>query len=159
MPAMKSRFAIIVLWLFVINLGIALGAGMYEARVVIPAWGGTPPQTWPNTGLLFWVYVTTVPLTLLTIANAAAAWRDEPGARRSWWRGAVAIVAVDRIATFTYFIPAMIELSAAEGLSQPEVDARLAHWLFVNHGRHLLAISGLLAALKAFSLQGKPARG
>jgi hypothetical protein len=26
----------IVLWLFVINLGIAFGAGLYEARVVIP---------------------------------------------------------------------------------------------------------------------------
>ena len=33
--------------------------GIYEQRVVIPQWENTPPQTWPNTGVLFWVYVTT----------------------------------------------------------------------------------------------------
>ena len=53
----------VVLWLFIINLGIAFGAGIYEARVVIPQWANIPPREWPNTGLMFWVYVTTVPLT------------------------------------------------------------------------------------------------
>src|ERR671920_192376 len=33
--------------------------GIYEQRVVIPQWENTPPQTWPNTGVLFWVYGTT----------------------------------------------------------------------------------------------------
>jgi hypothetical protein len=66
----------ILLWLFVINLGIAFGAGLYEARVVIPQWADMPPKTWPNTGLMFWVYVTTVPLTLLTLANVIAAWME-----------------------------------------------------------------------------------
>jgi hypothetical protein len=32
-----------------------------------------PPEDWPNTGLLFWVYVTTVPLTFLAFANLIAA--------------------------------------------------------------------------------------
>lgn len=27
-----------LLWLFVINLGIAFGAGFYEARIVFPQW-------------------------------------------------------------------------------------------------------------------------
>ena len=52
------------------GLGTAFGAGIYESRVVVPEWQNTPPQTWPNTGLEFWVYVTTVPLTLLTLATA-----------------------------------------------------------------------------------------
>ncbi len=56
-----------VLWLFVINLGVAFGAGVYEARVVVPQWAAMPPSQWPNTGILFWVYVTTVPLTLLRL--------------------------------------------------------------------------------------------
>ena len=63
----------IVLWLFVMNLGIAFGAGIYEAWVVIPQWANIPSGEWPNTGLMFWVYVTTVPLTLLTIASLIAA--------------------------------------------------------------------------------------
>ena len=45
-----------LLYLFVINLGIAFGVGRYEHRIVVSR-------------------VTTVPLTLLTLANLFAAWR------------------------------------------------------------------------------------
>ena len=54
---MRKHVPQVLLWLFVINLGIAFGAGVYESRVVIPQWENTPPQTWLNTGLEFWVYV------------------------------------------------------------------------------------------------------
>jgi hypothetical protein len=37
-------------WLFVINLGVAFGAGIYESRVVIPQWVNIPPREWPNIG-------------------------------------------------------------------------------------------------------------
>ena len=84
---MRKYVPRILLWLFVINLGTAFGAGIYESRVVVPQWQNTPPQTWTNTGLEFWVYVTTVPLTLLTLANLVAAWRER-GPRRYWWLGA-----------------------------------------------------------------------
>ena len=74
---MRKYVPEVLLWLFVINLGIALGAGIYEQRVVIPQWENIPPQEWPNTGLQFWVYVTTVPLTLLTLANLVAGWTED----------------------------------------------------------------------------------
>jgi hypothetical protein len=144
----------VLLWLFVMNLGIAFGAGIYESRVVIPLWENTAPQTWPNTGLLFWVYVTTVPLTLLTLANLVAAWRDQEP-RLYWWLGAVAFIIVERIATFSYFIPTMLWLMGAEDLSQAEVDAVLSQWLLLDYGRHLLTLAGWLAALKAFSMTEK----
>ena len=96
---MRKYVPKVLLWLFVINLGIALGAGIYEQRVVIPQWENIPPHTWPNTGLLFWAYVTTVPLTLLTLANSVAAWLEQ-GPRRNWRLGAAAISVVGRIATF-----------------------------------------------------------
>ena len=146
---MKSIF----LWLFVINLGIACGAGLYEARVVIPQWADLPPQTWPNTGLMFWVYVTTIPLTLLTIANLIAAWLDS-SLRRKWWLGAAGIVLLERIATFSYFIPTMIGLTSSE-LPEAEVKATLSQWLLFNHGRHVLTLSGWLMALKALELPGE----
>ena len=148
---MKSRVARIVLWLFVIDLGIAFGAGIYEARVVIPRWASIPPSTWPNTGLLFWVYVTTVPLTLLTLVSAILAWRDQ-APRRSWWLAAVAIVVVERIATFSYFIPTMVGLMSTDGLPHADVASRLSQWLLFNNGRHVLALLAWLAALKAFSV-------
>ena len=156
---MRGRpLAAVLLWLLVVNLGIAFGAGLYEARVVIPSWATLPPRTWPNTGLLFWVYVTTVPLTLLTLANAVVAWRDR-GPRRPWWLGAVAIVAVERVATFAYFIPTMVRLMAAEAVPPPEVASALSQWLLLNHGRHALTLAAWLASLKALSLPARHAAG
>lgn len=141
----------IALWLFVINLGIAFGAGVYEARVVIPRWIGLPPSEWPNTGLLFWVYVTTVPLTLLTVLNAVAAWVTHgPGHR--WHLAAVGIIVIERVATFSYFIPTMVRLMGSDATAQSDVAATLSQWLLVNHGRHALTLAGWLCALRALSL-------
>ncbi len=145
----------IVLWLFVLNLGIAFGAGIYEARVVIPQWANIPPGEWPNTGIMFWAYVTTVPLTLLTIASLVAA-RSTRGPMRLWFLAAVFIVIAERLATFSYFIPTMVRLMGTEGLADAAVRATLSQWLLVNHGRHVLTLAGWLAALKALSLSGRP---
>ena len=150
---MRSNWKPIFLWLFVINLGIAAGAGLYEARVVIPQWADTPPQTWPNTGLMFWVYATTIPLTVLTVANLITAWLDS-STRRKWWLSAAAIIVLERIVTFSYFIPTMIGLTGAE-LPAVEVKAALSQWLLFNHGRHVLTLSGWLLALKALSLSSE----
>lgn len=141
----------IVLWLFVINLGIAFGAGIYEARVVIPQWANIPSRQWPNTGLLFWVYVTTVPLTLLTLASLIAGWMTQ-GPMRFWYLTAVGIVILERIATFSYFIPRMVGMMGAEGLPTADIKSALSQWLLMNHGRHVLTLAGWLAALKALSL-------
>jgi hypothetical protein len=140
----------ILLWLLVINPGIAFGAGLYETRVVIPQWANLPPKDWPNTGLLFWAYVTTVPLTLLALANLIAAWLDK-SVTRKWWLSAVFIVLIERLTTFSYFIPAMLNLAASD-LPHAEIAARLSQWLFFNHGRHLLTLAGWLLTLKALSV-------
>jgi hypothetical protein len=108
-----------------------------------------PPRTWPNTGLQFWVYVTTVPLTLLTIANLFTAWWSQ-GAARRWHLSAVFVSAVERIATFSYFIPTMVGLMGTEG-SPEEVGATLARWSTMNHGRHLLTLVAWFCALKTLS--------
>ena len=137
----------IVLWLFVINLGIAFGAGLYEARVVIPEWASLPPRVWPNTGLLFWVYVTTVPLTLLVIANGFAWLRsDRPS---NWYLAAMIFAVVERIATFAYFIPAMVRLMSSDAAPQSEITEALSQWLLMNYGRHALVFSAWFSSLKA----------
>jgi hypothetical protein len=146
----------IFLWLFIINLGIALGAGLYEQRVVISQWANLPPRAWPKTGLIFWAYVTTVPLTLLTIANLIAAWLDR-SLRRKWWLTATGIVFLERIVTFSYFIPKMIALTSSD-LPVTEVNAGLSNWLLFNHGRHILTFAGWLAALRALSLSAQQRR-
>jgi hypothetical protein len=148
-----------VLWLFIINLGVALGAGLYEARIVVPDWTGTVGGGEPHwnaaaaqrddTGRRFWAFVTTGPLTLLTLAGLILAWRV-PGDAQRWWLGAVAAAVADRVLTFSYFIPTMIRLTGA-GSSAPDASGVAVRWASLNHVRHALVLTALLAALKAFA--------
>lgn len=146
----SQRGPSILLWLLTINLGIALGAGLYESRVVVSDWPDVPPPQWPNTGVRFWAYVTTVPLTLLTILNGVAAWRDR-SSRRQPWLTSVGISVAERAATFGYFIPTMVGLMGRQSLD-PDVLASLNQWMTVNYGRHLLTFAAWMFALRALSM-------
>ena len=148
----------IVLWLFVINLGIVFGAGLYEARIVVPLWASSPPESLrsPDSGRRFWAFVTTIPLTLLTLASLVAAWHA-PAPRRESWLVAAVVVLVERIATFSYFIPTMLRLQRA-ALPQADVRARVALWARLNYLRSALTLVAWLAAMKALTLTTPAAR-
>jgi hypothetical protein len=158
----------LLLWLFVINLGMVLGAGLYEASIEFPQWlvhSGNSGYRWnaeaarqANTGLRFWAYVTTVPLTLLTLANLVAAWRAQ-GAIRSWWLGAAVVALADRVFTFSYFVPTMVKLMSDESLSQAQAVAMASRWGHLNYFRHVIVMVAWLLALKALSLPGKDGSG
>ena len=152
----------ILLWLFVINHGIAFGAGLYEQRIILPQWFSrsesgirvnSAAMRSPDTGRRFWAFVTTVPLTLLTLANLVVASQSQ-GPRREWWLGAAVITLVERIATFSYFIPTALRLMRAEALPSAKVEAMASQWIALNHVRAALALIGWLAALRALSLPG-----
>ena len=155
---MPTAIEEVLLWLFVVNLGIAFGAGLYEHRIVVPGWitsdrGGihwnANAATRDNVGLRFWAYVTTGPLTLLTLGNLVAAWMST-GSERTWWLAAGLAVLADRVLTFSYFIPTMIRLMNAP--DSPAAAAAATRWLGMNYVRHAVTLFGWLAALKAFSL-------
>ena len=155
---MSTGTATILLWLFVINLGVAFGAGLYEHRIVVPHWitTGDAGAHWnaeavrrDDTGLRFWAFVTTGPLTLLTLANLFAGWKAS-GAVRGWWLAAAVVVLVDRVLTFSYFIPTMVGLMNAA--DSPASVAVATRWASLNYLRHALVLCGWLAALKAFAL-------
>lgn len=156
---MVASLSRILLWLFVINLGIAFGAGLYEGRIVFSHWLVSSRDTglhWnaaaaqrDNTGLRFWVFVTTIPLTLLTVANLFAAWRSS-GPARGWWLAAGIAALADRIFTFSYFIPTMVRLVALP--DSPESVAAAVRWGHLNYLRHALVLGAWLTALKAFAL-------
>ena len=153
----------ILLWLFVINHGIAFGAGLYEQRVILPQWFSRSSESGirvnsaamrsTDTGRRFWAFVTTVPLTLLTLANLVVAWQSR-GPRHEWWLGAAGITLVERIATFSYFIPTALQLMRAETLPAGRVEAMASQWIALNHVRAALALVAWLAALRALSLPG-----
>jgi hypothetical protein len=164
-----SRLSTVLLWLFIVNLGVALGAGLYESRIVVPDWIDVAASSpaWnadaarsDNTGIRFWVAVTTVPLTLLTLANLFAGWRAPIGLRR-WWLGAATTALVERASTLGYFVPTMVRLIQAD--SSPDTVSSAMRWAQLNNGRHFLVLAAWLAALKTFSLlythRGKAADG
>ena len=143
----------VLLWLFIIVLGTAFGAGIYEARVVLPLWASAPPASLrtPDSGHRFWVFVTSIPLTLLTVANLVAALQAQ-GPRRAWWLTAALVVLVERGATFGYFIPTMLRMQRDPTASDTAVRATLAQWARLNYLRNGLTLVAWLAALKVLSM-------
>ena len=149
----------ILLWLFVINLGIAFGAGLYEHRIVVPDWIVTAADGtahWnadaakhDDTGMQFWAFVTTIPLTLLTLANLVAAWRSY-GEVRGWWMTAAIAALADRVLTFAYFIPTMIGLMTMG--DSPAAVATATQWANLNYLRHALVLVAWLVGMKALTM-------
>ena len=149
----------ILLWSLVVNLGIVLGAGIYEARISVARWLGPSPAAEPgwhaaealrdDTGRRFWAFTTTIPLTLLTLANLWAASRSS-GPIRIWWLSAVAAAGADRLFTFAYFIPRMVGLLRAADSAQAR--ATMKQWANLNYVRLALVLVAWLSALKTFAL-------
>ncbi len=151
----------LLLWLFVIFSGIAVGAGFYEMRITVPQWfsGSSGAGLRVNsevmrsadTGRRFWAYVTTGPLTLLTLSSLAVAWTSQ-SPRREWWIVAAVVTLVERFGTFSYFIPRALRLMRAEAMPSAIVGAMASQWIMLNRIRAVLSFIGWLAALKALSL-------
>jgi hypothetical protein len=148
-----------LLWLLVINLGIAFGAGLYEHRIVVPRWISSSQTSGPHwnadaarrddTGRRFWAFVTTLPLTLLTLANLIVASRAA-GPERWWWLAAGLAALADRALTFSYFVPTMVGLMRAA--DSPSSVAAATRWRNLNYARHATVLVAWLAALRAFAL-------
>ena len=155
---MSRAASVVILWLFVINLGVTFGAGIYEHRIVVPRWlkaTGDAAAGWnadaarqDDTGRRFWAFVSTMPLTLLTLMSLYAAWRAD-GPVRMWWLTAAVIALADRMFTFSYFIPTMVRLMAAPDSS--ESIAIASRWWNFNYLRHAIVLAAWLAALKTFA--------
>jgi hypothetical protein len=153
----------ILLWLFVVFSGIASGAGLYELRVNVPRWftsaGGSAFRVdrgairADDSGRRFWAYVTTVPLTLLTVAALVETW-NPANARDRWWFAAAAFMLVERAGTLSYFIPRLLKMLEPAGLPVDRAHDAAAQWVRLNYVRAAVAFVAWLAALKALSLSG-----
>jgi len=156
----------VVLWLFVVNLGLVFGAGVYEQRIVAPRWlvrRSGESARWDaaaarldDVGRRFWGVAATLPFTTLTIASLVLAWRAGSAAQ-AWWLAAASIAAIERVATAGYFIPVMVRLMRAAG--RPDDVATATRWSRLNALRHVLVLAAWLASLRAFELAGRAAGG
>jgi hypothetical protein len=113
-----------------------------------PRWDGDAARS-DDTGRKFWAFVTTVPLTLLTLVSLVLAWRTS-GELRTWWLAAAGVALVDRLFTFSYFIPTMLRLFRMGDTS--EARALAAQWAMLDYVRHGIVLTAWLLALKAFAV-------
>lgn len=147
----------LLLGAFVLNLGTAFGAGLYEARIIIPRWFpksastgfgiDTDAMQQLDAGRKFWAFVTTGPLTLLTLANLMLVWLS-PSPAHTWWLAAVLVTLLERIGTFTFFIPTIIRLQQSNQAS----SRLIPRWVGLNYARNALTLLAWVLALRALSL-------
>jgi hypothetical protein len=151
--------SVTVLWLFVLDLGLVFGAGLYEARISVARWTGKTDAAGPawhpeealrdDVGRRFWAIPTTLALTVLTAVNLWEAWQSS-GTIRTWWLAAALAALGDRVLTFSYFIPRMLTLLRTG--DAPEARTKMTHWARLNYLRLLLVLVAWLSAMRTFAL-------
>jgi hypothetical protein len=162
----RTTIAQILLWLFVILLGIAVGAALYEMRVTVPLWANSPPESvlyWetvrnansqyvPNSGLRFWVFVTPTH-TLLAVATLIAGWTTR-GEHRKWLFASTIGMIILHASAFIWFVPTInaIRDSQALGLGREWVIAKTHMWVTLSWVRAVLGMAAFVAGLRALTI-------
>ena len=152
----------ITLWLFVIGLGIDLGAGIYETRIVVPLWANGIPDSLADgnpyrrvaidAGMRFWAYVTS---TVAVLALLALAFGFHVPAPQRVWRMSAAIAELAVVAsTLLYFRPTLVRLFVGHGagLASAEVTSIVRRWVLLNRLRIVVSFVAWCAALGALAL-------
>jgi len=154
-----------ILWLFIIFVGIHIGAGVYEVFVITPLWAGTPPESvtgWnpvPQYAInpaRYWGIFSPV-VALLTLALLIAAWLMPP-ARRKWALVAGVCLFIVVLSTLLFFVPILIKTIGTRGadFSGGEITAMVNQWVGWNWLRLAVMIVGWLAAIRALSISSAP---
>ena len=154
---MKSRVSYLLLWLLVVAVGIEIGAGLYEARVLVPLWSSAPPESLihynlqtlrPMPGQRFWI-VSTPLVGLLGLANLVVGWRST-AARRRWWLLGAGGVVVMVVITFVYFVPALMGFEAVRAGADGSLAASVNRWVILNWIRAAIYMASWLCLLHAY---------
>jgi hypothetical protein len=165
MAQQQFSLAQLFLWLFVIVLGIELGAGLYETLVVLPLWSQSPPESviayynhnkeFPqfalNAGGRFWMVNT--PLTGLTALAALISGFGTQPAHRKWRIIASVLALIVVIWTFAWFVPnIMLLYFHATEVSGEQLAGVANWWVRLNWIRVVIYSAAWLAALYTMTI-------
>ncbi len=146
----------ILLWMFVILTGVAVGGGIYEVRAVYPNWKKDPkPETLArrlressqmSAGRRFWPFVSPL-LAVLSVLNIWAAF-ETTGVIRLVWLAAASAVAIRSIAGYSYFVPTMmLKFEKPETMTQPDLERAVRRWTALSPWRLYLEFPAWIAAI------------
>lgn len=165
-----SSWEVSAMWMYTLNLGIAFGAGYYENKVVVPLWIRFEDSEMEDkkydvvvdaaemrridTGRKFWAFVSTIPLTSLTITQLFVKrinGRYDTDAL-NWLQLSTAFSCIERLLTFTFFIPNAIKLMNADESGVDDSHKQIAlRWTRMNYLRLLLSGFAWITAMKALT--------
>lgn len=150
------------LWLFVLGTALILGAGLYEALVVVPFWSAGVPASLAEgnpllrvpmrSGQVFWPFFTPA-LGLIALLALVTSFGSSP--RYLAWRlAATGLLLLVSIATLVYFRPAIIGLVVHHGAGRtPDaVNAEARRWVALNWVRVLAVAASLAMGVRALLL-------
>ncbi len=156
----------VLLWLFVVMLGIEVGGGLYETLVIMPLWAAAPPdsvlayyqhnvanpQFVLNQGGRFWMYCTSS-VGLLAVASLVSGLKTGSD-HRKWRTTGTVLAIIVVVSTFAWFVPNIILLtgSGVTRLRAEEVTALTNWWVRLNWLRAALYIIAWLCALHALTI-------
>jgi hypothetical protein len=140
--------------------GLESGAGLFEARVIVPLWSESAEaaRSWTEGtrfvahGVRFFGIFSPL-LLLTTIVTLTAGWRA-PQPVRKWLLAATGIVLALLIPTFIYFVPGQIAMQGAAPTEFSDVDleAKIHLWTILNWIRQIAGIAAFGCALHALGL-------
>jgi hypothetical protein len=147
--------------LFIFFVGLGIGGGLYETRVVYPNWKADPtPERLPQkliesgqalAGRRFWPFVSPVS-ALLAIWNAAIAWNQTGPVRTLWLTASIAII-LKSIATYVYFVPTMIRrIGRAEGMDVATLQSTVRIWTTLSPLRILVELFAWIVGLRVLTI-------
>lgn len=155
-----QEISTVLLWMFVIFDGIAIGGGIYEVRAVYPNWKqGPTPETLArrlressqmSAGRRFWPFVSPL-LSLLSVLNIWAAFQAAGVVRVMWLAAAIAVI-IRSIAGYAYFVPTILKLEKPETMAQKDLQTIVKRWTFLSPWRLYLEFPAWIAALWVLSM-------
>ena len=168
----KLSLGQIILFLFVINLGIAIGGGLYEALVLVPIWAGAPPDSvlafhqhqidYPafvtHQGRRFWIVVTPL-VGVLSIATIISGLKAN-GSHRRWRIIGAGMSLVVVVVTFAWFVPTVLLLMSDEvtTLGKDRIASLANWWVALNWARAAIYIAAWIMGLRALMMSSGPAQ-
>lgn len=140
----------------VMGLGLQIGAGLYEARVVVPLWVHEAPESTIeffnppmriDAGRHFWMLVTP-PVGVLSFANLYFAWENPADTLQLWMFASVASCTVF-VVTMVYFVPTLMSFATGAQMDQKQLAFKARLWAALNWARSLVLLAAWIAALQA----------
>jgi hypothetical protein len=137
----------ILLCAFIFSVGIGIGGGVYETRVVYPNWNREPTPDGLGEKLVssgqaraarrYWPLISPTS-ALLAVLNAFLAWH-QIGLVRTLWLTSSILIIVKRSGTYGYFVPTYIHrIAKPEGMDTTALLRVVRTWTILSPLRVLI---------------------